>query len=175
MLSLYNASVPPLKHALNNLSHILKIAEKHANDKEIEHDILLNARLFPDMFPIIRQVHIATDMSKGCAARLANIDVPQYDDTETTFDELQARISKTIIFLNLAKPEQFNDAGSRSIVMTVRKRTLEFNASDYLLLWVLPNVHFHITTTYDILRHNGVVLGKPDFLGLINQPNIRIS
>ena len=166
MLSMYDTTIPPLKRALSNLSHILKKAEAYADAKSIEHAVLLNARLFPDMLPIISQVYIATDMSKGAAARLAGLEVPKYEDTETTFAELQARISKTLAFIGSVKPEQLVGSASRDITITVRKTDLHFTGQDYLLKWVMPNVYFHLTTTYNILRHNGCELGKTDFLRL---------
>lgn len=168
MLSMFDATIPPLKLALNNLSHILKKGEEHADAKKIEHSAFLNARLFPDMFPLIRQVYIATDMSKGAAARLAGLAVPSYEDTETTFAELQARIAKTLAFIDTVKPEQLVGSETRDITITVRKMELKFTGQSYLLAWVNPNVYFHVTTAYNILRHNGVELGKPDFLGPIN-------
>ena len=166
MLSIYDASISPLKRALSSLSHILKKGEEYADAKSIEHAVLLNARLFPDMFPIIRQVYIATDMSKGAAARLAGLEVPKYEDTETTFAELQARIAKTLAFIDTIKPEQLVGSETRAITITVRKTDLHFTGQDYLLKWVMPNVYFHVVTTYNILRLNGCELGKPDFLRL---------
>jgi len=126
---------------------------------------LLNARLFPDMYPLTRQVQIATDMSKGAAARLAGLEIPKYEDNETTFAELQARIAKTIAFLDTIKPAQLEGSEARAVVISVRKIDLKFTGQDYLLKWVNPNVYFHVTTAYNILRHNGVELGKQDFLG----------
>jgi uncharacterized protein len=165
MLAMYEATIPALKRTLTNLANILKKGEEYADAKKIEHAVLLNARLFPDMYPLTRQVQIATDMSKGAAARLAGIEIPTYEDDETTFAELQARIDKTINFINTVKPEQLVGSESREVSITVRKVELMFNGQDYLLKWVNPNVYFHVTTAYNILRHNGVKLGKPDFLG----------
>ena len=164
MLSMFDATISPLVRSLKNLSHILKKGEEHADAKKIEHSVFLNARLFPDMYPLIRQVQIATDMSKGAAARLAGVEIPKYEDTETTFAELQARISKTLAFIETIQSEQLTDAETREITVTVRKVDLKFSGQDYLLKWVLPNVHFHVVTAYNILRHNGVELGKQDFL-----------
>lgn len=166
MLNMFNASILPLIHTLTSLSHLLKKGEEYADAKKIEHAVLLNARLFPDMFPLIRQVQIATDMSKGAAARLAAIDIPNYEDDETSFEQLQARIAKTITFMQTITPEQLVNAETRDISITVRKMELQFTGQDYLLKWVMPNVYFHVTTAYNILRHNGVELGKPDFLRL---------
>ena len=164
MLPMFDASIAPLKRALNNLSHILKKAEAHADAKSIEHAVLLNGRLFPDMYPLIRQVQIATDMSKGAAARLAGVEIPKYEDDETSFEQLQARITKTVAFIESVAPAQLINAETRDITIMVRKIELKFTGQDYLLKWVMPNVYFHVTTTYNILRHNGVELGKPDFL-----------
>ena len=166
MLTMFDASITPLKRTLNNLAYILKKGEEYADAKQIEHAVLLNARLFPDMYPIIRQVQIATDMSKGAAARLAGLAVPNYEDNETTFADLQARIVKTLAFIDTVKPEQLVGSEARDITITVRKVDLHFTGQDYLLKWVMPNVYFHVTTTYNILRHNGCALGKPDFLRL---------
>ena len=165
MLSMYDAAIPPLLRSLKNLAKILKIGEAHADTKKIEHANFLNARLFPDMYPLTRQVQIATDISKGAAARLANIELPKYEDNETTFDELQARIAKTIAFIESVKPEKLEGSESREVVITIRSIDLKFTGKDYLLNWVNPNVYFHVTTAYNILRHNGVELGKSDFLG----------
>lgn len=165
MLAMFDATITPLKRALTNLSAILKKGEAYADDKKIEHAVLLNARLFPDMYPLTRQVQIATDMSKGAAARLAGVEIPKYEDNETTFAELQTRIANTIAFLDTIKPAQLEGSETREVTITVRKIDLKFTGQDYLLRWVNPNVYFHVTTAYNILRHNGVELGKKDFLG----------
>ncbi len=165
MLTMYDITIPPLKRALNNLTHILKKGEEHADAKQIDHTVFFNARLFPDMYPLSRQVQIATDMCKGATARLAGIEIPKYEDNEATFSDLHARIAKTLTFLDSVKPTQFEGAETRHIELLVCKTKLEFNGQDYLLKWVQPNVYYHVTTAYDILRHNGVELGKPDFLG----------
>ena len=165
MFTIEQASIKPLKRALTNLSTILKKGEAYADAKNIDHSVLLNGRLFPDMYPLTRQVQIATDMSKGAAARLAGIEIPKYDDTETTFAELYARIEKTIAFISAIETAQLQNAEERDVTITVRKVDLDFKGSDYLTFWVLPNVYFHVTTAYNILRHNGVELGKSEFLG----------
>lgn len=164
MLSMFDVSISPLIRNLKNLSHILHKGEEYADAKKIEHAVILNARLFADMYPLTRQVQIATDMSKGAAARLAGVEIPKYEDSETTFAQLQARISKTLAFIESIKSEQLTDAEARDITVTVRKVDLKFTGQDYLLKWVMPNVHFHVVTAYNILRHNGVELGKQDFL-----------
>ena len=165
MLSIYEAAIPPLKRTLSNLAAILLKGEQYADAKKVEHHVLLNSRLFVDMYPLTRQIQIATDMSKGAGARLAGIEIPKYEDSETSFAELQARIAKTIAFLDSIDPDQLAGAETREVTITVRKVDLKFSGQDYLLKWVLPNVYFHVTTAYDILRHNGVELGKQDFLG----------
>lgn len=165
MFSLYDAAAAPLKHTLMNLKSILNKGAEHADNKNIDPSVLLNARLFPDMFPLIRQVQIATDMSKGAMARLAGVEIPKYEDNETTFDELQARIDKTIAFIDSIQAQQFEGAENKDITINVRKVDVHFKGQAYLLSWVLPNVYFHVTTAYNILRHNGVELGKADYLG----------
>jgi hypothetical protein len=165
MLSIYDAAIPPLKRALSNLAAILKKGEEYADAKKVDHQVLLNSRLFVDMYPLTRQVQIATGMSKGAGARLAAIEIPKYEDNEASFAELQARIAKTIAFLDSINPQQLEGAESREITITIRKADIKFSGQDYLLKWVLPNVYFHVTTAYNILRHNGVELAKQDFLG----------
>lgn len=164
-LSMYQASVPVLIRNLNNLSAILKKGEAYATAKKIEPSVFMNARLAPDMFALPRQIQIATDVSKGGAARLAGVEIPSYADDEASFAELQARISKTITFLQSLKAEQIDGSEEKQIVLKVGGRDLNFTGQAYLLGFVLPNVFFHATTTYAILRHNGVELGKMDFLG----------
>ena len=165
MANMYDISIPPLMLALNNCLHIIKKGRRFAETRNIEQSVLLNARLAPDMYPLIRQVQIATDMSKGAGARLAGIAVPSYDDNESTFEALEERLQKTIAFLVSIQPEQLEGAETRHIELMVRDTKREFVGLDYLLRWVQPNVYFHVTTTYNLLRHNGVELGKRDFLG----------
>ncbi|WP_394788196.1 DUF1993 family protein [Rhodoferax sp.] len=165
-LSLYQASVPVFVQILGGLSGVLQKAEAHAADKKIDPNALLQARLYPDMFPLTRQVQIAADFAKGAAARLAGVEVPAYEDTETSFADLQARIAKTLAFIH-SVPVADIDAGSeRSIVLrpgTPNEKT--FLGNSYLLNYAFPNFFFHSTTAYDILRHNGVEIGKKDFVG----------
>jgi len=164
-LSMYQASIPVFIKNLNNLSAILKKAEEHALAKKIEPEIFVNARLAPDMFPLSRQVQIATDGAKGCAARLAGVEVPSYPDTEKTFAELQARIAKTIEFVKAFTPKQIDGSEERKVTLKLRDQEVTFLGQPYLLSFVLPNLYFHITTAYAILRHNGVDLGKRDYIG----------
>ncbi|MBY0427627.1 MAG: DUF1993 domain-containing protein [Alphaproteobacteria bacterium] len=164
-LSMYQASIPVIVHALNNLLGILKKGEAFATAKKIEPSVLVNARLAPDMFPLSRQVQIATDVVKGGAARLASAEIPSYADTESSFAELYERINKTIAFLNGFKAAQIDGTEDKAITLKVGGQDMEFKGQQYLLHFVLPNLFFHITTTYAILRHNGVDVGKKDFLG----------
>lgn len=164
-ISMYQASVPNFILMLNNLSAILEKAAAHAEAKKIDPAVLINARLYPDMFPLARQVQIATDNAKGCAARLAGVEPPKYEDNETTFPELIARIRKTADFLATFKPEQIDGSEDKPITLKFRDATRNFIGMPYLLNYVLPNIYFHIATAYGILRHNGVEIGKQDFLG----------
>src|SRR5271170_1985072 len=142
-LSMYQASIPVFIGQLNTLSGILKKGEEHALAKKIEPEVFINARLSPDMFPLARQIQIATDGVKGCAARLAGIEVPSYPDTEATFDELQARIAKTIAFLQSVSAKQIDGSEARDIQLKVGGRELNFKGQAYLLSFVIPNFYFH--------------------------------
>ncbi|MGH8728502.1 MAG: DUF1993 domain-containing protein [Burkholderiales bacterium] len=164
-ISMYQASVPTLIRMLNNLSAILEKAAAHAEAKKIDPAVLTSSRLYPDMLPLARQIHIATDQAKGCGARLAGIEPPKFEDKEVTFPELIARIQKTISFLRELKPEQIDGSEKKTITLQVRGSTLTFEGMTYLLNFALPNFYFHVTTAYDILRHCGVELGKRDYLG----------
>ena len=164
-LSMYDSSIPVLKHMLQNLAAILKKSADDAAARKIDPGVFVNARLAPDMLPLSKQIQIATDQAKGCAARLAGVEMPKFDDTEKTFDELQARIAKTIAFLDGFTAAQFDGSETRDIAFQLHETKLEFTGQGYLLNWVLPNFYFHVTTAYAILRHNGVDIGKKDFLG----------
>jgi len=165
-LSMYQASIPVFVKQLGNLAAILRKAEEHAAAKKIEPEVFINARLAPDMFPLSRQVQIATDGAKGCAARLAGVEIPSYPDTEKTFAELQARIAKTIEFVKSFDAKQIDGTEEKKVTLKLRGQDTTFIGQPYLLDFVLPNLYFHVTTTYAILRHNGVEIGKRDFLGL---------
>ena len=163
-MNMYDASVPVFTHFLRSLSVILQKAEQHCAAKKIDPSIILTARLFPDMFALTRQVQIASDAAKGAGARLAGIAVPSWADEEKTFDELQARVARTIEFLASLTPEQFAGAEMREIALKAGGRELNFKGFAYLETYAKPNFFFHLTTAYAILRHNGIELGKPDFL-----------
>lgn len=165
-VSMYAASIPVFTQMLNSLHDILGKAQTHAVDKKIEPDALLQARLFPDMFALTRQVQIAADFAKGVAARLAGVDVPSYEDNEQSFTELQQRIAKTVAFINDLPPAQIDGSEAREIVLrpgTPKEQKL--GGQTYLLNYGLPQFFFHVTTAYAILRHNGVEIGKRDFMG----------
>ena len=164
-ITMYQASIPSFVRMLNNLSIILDKAAAHAEAKKIDPAIFVNARLAPDMYPLSRQVQIATDVVKGCAARLAGIDVPGYADNEATFAELQARIAKTVTFLQSVNAAQIDGSEERKITLKFGSREINLLGQTYLLDFVFPNFHFHLTTAYAILRHNGVEIGKMDYVG----------
>lgn len=164
-LSMYQASVPVFVRALGNLSNILKKAQAHAEQHKIDPSVLLDSRLYPNMFPLKRQVQIAADMVNGGVARLAGVSGRSTGDRRSTFEQLQQRIQKTIDFAESIRPEQIDGSEARSISLTIGGNELQFLGLPYLLGFVTPNVYFHTVTAYDILRHNGVELGKPDFIG----------
>jgi hypothetical protein len=164
-LSMYQASVPVFVRMLDNLTKILDLAVQYAEEKKIDPSVLINARLAPDMYPLTRQVQIATDMAKGCAARLAGLEVPVYEDNETTFPELQARIAKTLAFIQSVSAEQIDGSEERTVILKLRGKEVSFKGQPYLLHFVLPNFYFHITIAYAILRHNGLAIGKMDYIG----------
>jgi hypothetical protein len=164
-ITLYQASIPVFIRMLGNLSAILDKAAAHAEAKNINPAIFVNARLAPNMYPLSRQVQIATDMVKGCGARLAGIEVPRYEDNESTFAELQARIDKTVAFLQSISAAQIDGSEDHAISLKFGIREINLLGQTYLLDFVFPNFHFHLTTAYAILRHNGVEIGKMDYLG----------
>jgi hypothetical protein len=164
-ISMYSASVPPALRTLNNLSGILTKAAAHCEARKIDPAALLGSRLFPDMLPFTRQVQIASDMIKGGLSRLGGVDLPSWEDKEATFADLQARVAKTVAYVQTFKPAQIDGSEDRTIVLTLRDRSLEFIGQDYLHFYVLPNFYFHVTTAYNLLRHGGVEIGKRDYLG----------
>jgi hypothetical protein len=168
-LSYYHVSVPVFIRALTNLSSLLHKAVAFAAERQIDESQLVNARLAPDMFNLVRQVQSASDAAKSCAARLSGREIPSFPDTETTLAELQARIDKTLVFLNSLPQESFSAAGERPIVMNMRGTERTFSGYDYLFRLAIPNLFFHITTAYDILRNQGLAIGKSDYLGSFDQ------
>lgn len=164
-LSMYDATVPPVARALTNLASLLEKAAAHCEARKIDPSVLVNSRLFPDMFPLSRQVQIASDIAKFGAARLAGVEAPKFEDTETSFLELIARLHRTREFLDTLTPDQFVGSEERSVTWQTRHGARTMQGMPYLTTFVLPNVYFHATTTYALLRHNGVEVGKQDFLG----------
>jgi len=163
-ITMYRASVPVFTHILGRLDAILDKAVIWADSRKIEHQTLLRARLAPDMFHLIKQVQIASDQSKGCCARLAGIEIPKFEDNEASFADLKARINKTVDFMKTLKPEQFQGSEDKHIVLRLASRTIECNGLELLLSHATPNVYFHVATAYGILRHNGLDIGKSDFM-----------
>jgi hypothetical protein len=167
-MSIYAASIPTFVQMLNSLSAVLDKAENHAAAKKIAPEVLPTSRLYPDMLPLTRQVQIACDFAAKTTARLTQADIPTTPDTETTIPDLRARIAKAIDYLKGFKPEQFNGADSREVTFPVGPGTnMTLKGQLYLHHYAMPNFYFHVVTAYDILRHNGVEIGKRDFLGSI--------
>jgi len=162
---MYEISIPMFIQNFNNLSSILLKAEKDAEKRKIDKSVFINARLAPDMFPLVKQIQIATDMVKLGLGRLAEVKAPSFEDNEITFSDLQKRIKKTVSFLNKIKAKKMEGSESRKIEFKIRKNKFKFkNGQIYLQEWIIPHFFFHMTTTYAILRANGVKLGKRDFI-----------
>ena len=164
-LTMYECSIPVFLRYLDNLAALLEKGISYAKDKEIEEAVLVNSRLYPNMLPLSRQVQIACDAAKGAAARLSGIEIPKHEDLETTFEELLARIGKTKIFLKSIKQESINNTESKEILLKAGPKEFKFIGSQFLTAFALPNLFFHVSTAYNILRHSGVDIGKMDYLG----------
>ena len=164
-ISMYQASVPVIQKSLTALKGVLAKGSAHAETKKIDESVFLASRLYPDMFPLTRQVQIAADFGKGPVARLAGVELPKYEDIETTFAELTARIDKTLAFVGSFKPAQIDGQEDRDINLTIAGNPVTFKGQPYLLHFALPNFYFHMSMAYAILRHNGVDVGKRDFVG----------
>jgi hypothetical protein len=164
-VSMYSLSIPPLRRSLTNLSVILDKAVAYAQERKIDPAALLDTRLYPDMLTFTRQIQLASDFAKSTAARLAGEAPPKFDDVEVGFEQLKERIARTIAYLDTFKPGQFDGSEERAIELKTATRTLRFSGLEFLAQYAVPNFYFHVTTAYDILRHNGVPLGKRDFLG----------
>ena len=164
--AIYSGSIPVFKQMLGGLKEVLRKAEAHALEKKIDPNALLQARLFPDMFPMLRQVQVAADFAKSVSARLAGVEVPKMDDTEQTFAELQTRINTVLTFIDGLDAASFNEAATREIITQAgTPKEKRFTGQSYLLNYGLPHFFFHITTAFAILRHNGVEVGKKDYIG----------
>lgn len=164
-LSMYQASVPRFVNILGNLSNILDKAQAHIDAKKIDDATLTTYRLFPDMLPMAKQVQIACDGAKGVVARLAGLEIPVHEDNEKTLDDLKARIAKTIAFVQSVTPEQIDGTEDKDIVTKRGDKETHYKGMQFLLGHAIPNFYFHVTTTYNILRHNGIEIGKRDYLG----------
>ncbi len=167
-ISMYQTSVPVFARALTNLKGILAKGAAHATAKKIDEAVFLNARLFPDMLPLARQIHIATDFARGTVARLSGEEPPKWEDNEATFAELIARVDRTIAAVNGFTAAQVDGSESRAVTRQVRGEPKVFTGTNYLLQYSLPNFYFHSTTAYAILRSNGVEVGKGDFIGVLD-------
>jgi hypothetical protein len=161
---MYTASIPVFQHMLKNLAHILDKGAQHAENRKIDPAALTTFRLFPDMLPLTRQVLIACDAAKNGVARVAGLEAPKFEDNEATFAELKARIQKTLDYLATVPATALDGTEDKEITFPVGPNTRTMKGQAYLLTWVMPNVFFHVTTAYNILRHNGVELGKRDYL-----------
>ena len=163
-ISMYQASIPHFVLMLGNLSSILDKTSAHAEAKNIDQAVFINARLAPDMYPLSRQIQIAADMAKACAARLAGIEVSRYEDNETTFDDLQARIAKTTVFLQSLSADQIDRSEERTVTIKMHDKEVVYSGQHYLLDIIIPHFYFHVTMAYAILRHHGVDIGKRDYI-----------
>ncbi|MSQ54344.1 MAG: DUF1993 domain-containing protein [Betaproteobacteria bacterium] len=164
-LSMYQASAPRFANTLKNLSAILDKAQAHCEARKIEPEVLVSLRLFPDMYPLSRQVQITCDTAKGAVARLAGMEIPKHEDGEKTLAELKARIASTLAFIESAKPAQIDGSEEKEIVLKLGGQETKFKGLQYLLGFAQPNFYFHAATAYNILRSNGVDVGKKDFIG----------
>ena len=164
-ISMYQVSIPRFVHMLQNLVAILDKAEAHAEARKIDPATLPNARLFPDMLPLASQVRIACDGANGVATRLSGVTGPTFADDEKTLADLKARIEKTIAFLKTIKPGQVDGTEGKELTVKVGGQDTKFTGLQFLLARAIPNFYFHVSTAYDILRHNGVEIGKRDYLG----------
>lgn len=164
-ISMYQASVPRFVNILGNLSNILDKTQAHIDAKKLSDASLTSFRLFPDMLPMATQVQIACDTAKGVVARLAGVDIPAFEDNEKTIAELKARVAKTLAFIQTITPEQIDGTEDKAIVTKRGEKETHYKGMQFLLGHAIPNFYFHITTAYAMLRHNGVEIGKRDFLG----------
>ncbi len=164
-VSMYALSHDVFKHALLRLTHLMEKAVASAKARNFDSGVLVNARLAPDMFPFVKQIQLTSDFAKNSMARLAGVDPPKFEDVETTMDELFARVKKTIDYIDSVPPAALDGSEMRDIKIPLRDRTVEFKGLEFLEKWALPNFFFHQVTAYNLLRHNGVDVGKRDFLG----------
>jgi len=164
-ISMYAASHDVFKQALTQLLHVMEKGVANAKARNFDTGVLVNARLAPDMLPLVKQIQLTSDFAKNSMARLAAVDPPKFEDNETTMDELFARVRKTIEYIDSVPAASLDGSEDRDIKIPLRDRTVEFNGLEFLQKWALPNFFFHHVTAYNLLRHNGVDIGKRDFLG----------
>ncbi|MET0498107.1 MAG: DUF1993 domain-containing protein [Steroidobacteraceae bacterium] len=164
---MYELSVPAFLHTLGNLKALLEKAVAHATAKKFDPNVFVGVRLAPDMLPLSKQIQIASDAAKGAGARLSATEAPKFEDNETTMDQLIARVEKTIVYLRTVDAKLFEGAETRTVTLVSPRQTLTFSGLNYLRHYALPNFFFHVTTTYALLRHNGVEIGKADYLGRV--------
>jgi hypothetical protein len=164
-IGMYQLAIPPVIRALENLRHLLSRGAAHCEARKIDPAALIQYRLFPDMRPLTFQVQVACDMGKGCVARLAGVEAPKFEDNEQTFADLESRIERTVAFLRGVSASQIDGTEDKAVTLKTPRGDLNFQGLGYVQGFVLPNVYFHCTTAYNILRHNGVEVGKMDFLG----------
>jgi hypothetical protein len=167
-VSMYQVAVPTFIRMLSNLEAILDKAASHAQAKKIDESVLASARLYPDMLPLSKQVQIASDFARGTCARLAGSEPPSFEDNETTLAALKTRTSRTLEYVRTFKPEQIDGSETREVVRPIRGEPKKFTGQNYLIQYALPNFYFHVTTAYNILRHNGIEIGKADFIGALD-------
>ena len=165
-ISMYQASAPRFVNILGNLSNILDKTQAHVDAKKLDAATLTTYRLFPDMLPMTTQVQIACDAAKGVVARLAGVEIPVYEDNEKTLADLKARIAKTVAFIQTVTPGQIDGTEDKEIVIKRGDKETRYKGMQFLLGHALPNFYFHVTTTYNILRHNGIEIGKRDYMGV---------
>ena len=164
-ISMHSMSQAVFKRALTQLLHLMEKGAANARARNFDVSVLVSSRLAPDMLPFSRQIQLASDFAKNSMARLAAVDPPKFEDTETTLDELVARVKKTLDYVESVTPAALEGSETRHIVIKLRDRTLEFKGLEFLQIWALPNFFFHYVTAYNLLRHNGVDIGKKDFIG----------
>ena len=164
-ISMYAMSHDVFKKALTQLLHVMEKGVANAKARNFDTSVIVGARLAPDMLPFVKQIQLTSDFAKNSMARLAGVDPPKFEDNETTMDELFARVRKTIEYIDSVPAASLDGSEDRDIKIPLRDRTVEFQGLEFLQKWALPNFYFHHVTAYNLLRHNGVDIGKKDFLG----------
>jgi uncharacterized protein len=164
-ISMYAMSHDVFKKALTQLLHVMEKGVANAKTRNFDTGVLVSSRLAPDMLPFVKQIQLTSDFAKNSMARLAGVDPPKFEDNETTMDELFARVRKTLEYIDSVPEASLDGSETRDVKIPLRDRTVEFKGLEFLQKWALPNFFFHHVTAYNLLRHNGVDIGKRDFLG----------